>query len=85
MEDDVSRFCYAQQPSLTVVFYHAVVISSYFNMNNLMVATDIIFSKYPHLLLNEFKVRAVSYGSSFFPSINDPSAKLAGHKRGSVT
>ena len=44
-----------------------------------------------YLLLTEFEVRTVSYGSSFFPpSICGPSAKSAGHKskgkkRGSVT
>ena len=33
-----------------------------------------------YLLLAEFSVRTVNYGSSFFPSIYGPSAKRAGHK-----
>ena len=33
-----------------------------------------------YLLLAEFSVRTVNYGPSFFPSINDQSAKRAGHK-----
>ena len=33
-----------------------------------------------YLLLTEFEVRTVSYGSSFSPSIYGPSAKRAGYK-----
>ena len=36
--------------------------------------------KNSYLLLAEFSVRTVNYGTSFFPSIYGPSAKRAGHK-----
>ena len=40
----------------------------------------ILLSSDKYLLLAEFLVRTVNYGASFFPSIDGPSAKCAGHK-----